>query len=110
MPVKLQSIQPRLGVLDTRRVQPPPKTADATYQGAKYRAWREAVIAKAGRRCEAVDDQGRRCTKAEPRNRMFADHKDEVRDGGDRFDPQNGQCLCGSHHTLKTAQARAARR
>jgi 5-methylcytosine-specific restriction enzyme A len=40
---------------------------------------------------------------------MFADHICEVADEGDRFDPANGQCLCGRHHALKTARARAAR-
>lgn len=108
--MKLQTLKPGLATFDARRVAPPPKTADATYTDARYAAWREAVIAKAGRRCEAVLPDGGRCPKAEPRNRMFADHVKEVRDGGDRFDPENGQCLCGSHHSLKTAQARAARR
>lgn len=109
MPVKLTSIRPRLSALDTRRVQPPPKTVAPIYQSAEFKAWRETVIANAGRRCEAVDD-GRRCTKAEPRHRMYADHVKEVRDGGALYDPANGQCLCGSHHSIKTAQARAARR
>ena len=40
---------------------------------------------------------------------MFADHITEIRDGGDPFDPANGQCLCGRCHTLKTNAARAAR-
>ena len=107
---KLQTLKPGVATLDARRVSLPPKTADAAYQGVAYREWREAVIARAGRRCEALDERGRRCAKAEPRHRMFADHIAEVRDGGARFDPKNGQCLCGSHHSAKTAQARAARR
>jgi len=92
-----------------RRVPTPPKTADALYHTPEYQLWREHVIARAGRRCEAIDD-GRRCSKAEPHNRMFADHKVEVKDGGLPFDVDNGQCLCGAHHTRKTARARAARR
>jgi nitrite reductase/ring-hydroxylating ferredoxin subunit len=40
---------------------------------------------------------------------MFADHIVEVKDGGAKFDLANGQCLCGSCHTRKTAAARAQR-
>ena len=37
---------------------------------------------------------------------MFADHIVERKDGGADLDPRNGQCLCGRHHTMKTAQTR----
>lgn len=40
---------------------------------------------------------------------MFADHIRELKDDGAPLDVANGQCLCGSHHTTKTNQARAAR-
>lgn len=40
---------------------------------------------------------------------MFADHVVEVKDGGAKLDPANGQCLCGSCHTRKTAAARKRR-
>lgn len=92
-----------------RRVPTLPKVADPIYHTPEYRIWREAVIAGADRRCQAVED-GRRCWRAEPRYRMFADHRIEVRDGGALHDVGNGQCLCGSHHTSKTAAARARRR
>lgn len=78
------------------------------YQTPAYRAWRERVIANAGRRCEWLDG-GVRCPKSEPRNRMFADHRIELKDGGAPFDPSNGQCFCGAHHTIKTNMARVAR-
>jgi 5-methylcytosine-specific restriction enzyme A len=52
---------------------------------------------------------GYRCTKAQPEHRMFADHVIELRDGGAQFDPANGQCLCGPHHLMKTAQTRRDR-
>lgn len=107
---KLQTLRPRLAALGGRSVAPPPKTVDPLYVSPEYRAWREAVIARAGRRCERLDERGRRCWKAEPRARMFADHVVEVKDGGARFDVANGMCLCGAHHSAKTALARAARR
>jgi hypothetical protein len=104
----LGRIGARLPTFDARLTLPP-KVAASIYRSPEYVRWREAVIARAGRRCEAVDN-GQRCRKAEPRSRMFADHKVELRDGGAPFDVDNGQCLCGAHHTAKTALAKASRR
>lgn len=81
---------------------------DRHYGTPEHRAWAAAVIARAGGRCEAITD-GVRCHKAQPKFRMFADHIKEIQDGGAKFDPANGRCLCGSHHTFKTAQERAKR-
>lgn len=90
--------------VDARSVKPPVKTAEPFYLTPRYRAWREAVVARAGRRCEH-----RGCRAAEPWDRMFADHVIEIRDGGAEYDLANGMCLCGRHHSLKTMQARARR-
>jgi hypothetical protein len=106
--MKLASLGSRLSTLDTRRVQPPPKTAAPLYSSVAYVEWREGVISRAGGRCEEIVN-GKRCWKAAPRNRMFADHRVEVKDGGALFDIANGQCLCGAHHSAKTARARADR-
>lgn len=93
-----------------RTVALEPKRADPFYLTPQYRAWREAVIDRAGRRCEHIDAAtGRRCDKAEPAHRLFADHIVEVRDDGARYDIRNGMCLCGHHHSLKTARARQHR-
>ena len=114
---KLRSLAPRLRSLDTRSVRPPPtpitpqqrfKKADPIYSSPEFRAWRAAVVSRAGGRCEAYD-HGHRCTKKQPQHRMFADHRDEISDGGAPFDIANGQCLCGPHHLMKTAQARRDR-
>lgn len=105
----MRKLGPLIGKrVDARAIKPPAKTADPLYSTPEYRAWREVVIARAGRRCEAVD-HGQRCSKGEPRHRMFADHVKEVRDGGAPFDPANGMCLCGSHHTKKTVSVRMER-
>lgn len=106
---RIRTLAPLVPRFDGLAVPIAPKQADPFYLSPEYRAWREAVIARAGRRCEARRD-GWRCTKAEPTHRMFADHIREVSDGGARYDPANGQCLCGSHHTAKTMAARARRR
>ncbi len=105
----LKTLRPSFRLFDARAVKPEPKAVDPFYLSPQYRAWREQVIAHAGGRCEATKPDGSRCAKAAPQHRMFADHITEVTDGGARFDPANGRCLCGSHHTLKTARARAAR-
>ena len=95
---------------DARAVKPPAKTADPLYRSKEHLEWRELVVARAGRRCQHRDTKtGQRCTKAEPEHRMFADHIIEVRDGGPPFEPANGQCLCGAHHTTKTIKARVER-
>lgn len=107
----MRNLGPLIGRrVDARAVQPEVKRADPFYLTPEYRKWREIVIARAGRRCEDIDVvSGRRCTKAEPRHRMFADHIVEVRDGGAPYDPANGKCLCGSHHTMKTVDERVKR-
>ena len=107
----MRKLGPSIRTFEHRRIKPEEKKADPFYLTPEYRAWREKVIGKAGRRCEAVD-HGNRCRKSEfnrPPDRMFADHIKEVRDGGAKYDPVNGQCLCGRHHTLKTVDARAKR-
>lgn len=104
----LKKLRPFIKTIDARAVKAERKWTDPFYLSPEYRAWREQVIARAGRRCQAIDG-GFRCRKAEPTHRMFADHIRERNDGGDPLDPRNGQCLCGSHHSMKTAKARADR-
>jgi 5-methylcytosine-specific restriction endonuclease McrA len=91
---------PMLACADRSAARVPPKVRDSFYITPEFKAWREIVIGRAGRRCE-------KCGRAE--RRMFADHIVEVKDGGAKLDPANGQCLCGSCHTLKTNQEKAKR-
>lgn len=105
---RLRTLRPRLKQLSTGLCKQQRKRADDRYLTPEHRTWREAVISRAGRRCEVIEN-GQRCQKTEPEHRMFADHIAELSDGGAQFDTTNGQCLCGRHHTLKTMQARAAR-
>ena len=93
---------PRITVLDTRVAKPSPKEVDPFYLSKDYRIWREAVIKRAGGRCQYPG-----CDRKEAR--MFADHIVERKDNGAELDPSNGQCLCGKHHTLKTSMTRAKR-
>lgn len=106
---RLHSLRPRLRTIDTRTAKPLPKKAASVYQTPEFKEWREQIVARAGRRCEAIDHHGMRCIRSEPYDRMFADHITELKDGGEPFDIGNGQCLCGSHHTAKTLAARARR-
>ena len=106
----MRKLNPLIGrQWDSRAIKPEAKTAEPFYLGKEYRAWREVVIRRAGRRCQAIGENGWRCSKAEPYHRMFADHVVEIRDGGAMYDPANGMALCGKHHTLKTMRVRAAR-
>lgn len=103
----MRTLASRLMPAELRRVKPPEKTADPHYFSPEHRAWREQVVARAGGRCEWRLEGALRCGRAE--RRMFADHIVELKDGGAPFDPANGQCLCGRHHSLKTARVRAER-
>jgi hypothetical protein len=105
----VRTLRPNIGrAFDPRCAKPPVHKADPELLTPEHRAWREEVLRRAGFRCEWIEE-GRRCEKAEPLHRMFADHIRERRDGGPRFDPANGMCLCGRHHTLKTHDERAKR-
>jgi hypothetical protein len=98
LPSRLSALPPRIAV--------PAKQADPIYSTPAYQAWRAKVIKRAGGRCQWQEADGP-CGRQEPR--MFADHVKELRDGGAPFDVENGQCLCGAHHSLKTAAERAKR-
>jgi 5-methylcytosine-specific restriction enzyme A len=105
---KLRTLGPRIRTINSGTVRLPPKQMDPVYNTPEYQAWRAVVVQRAGHRCEAVDN-GHRCSRARPDHRMYADHIIELRDGGALLDPSNGQCLCASHHELKTVFARARR-
>ncbi|WP_082701933.1 HNH endonuclease [Novosphingobium sp. FSW06-99] len=107
---KITTFKRGMATASGRSVALPPKTVAPVYQTREHRAWRDQVIARAGARCEFVDENGERCKKSAPYHRLFADHMVEIKDGGPLHDIANGQCLCGAHHAAKTARARAARR
>ena len=105
----MRTIAPLIGRRwDSRAIKPEARVTEPVYLTKEYRRWRAAVVARAGRQCQWLDG-GRRCRKAEPEHRMFADHVVELRDGGNPYDIANGMCLCGRHHTLKTMRVRAKR-
>jgi 5-methylcytosine-specific restriction enzyme A len=108
---RIATLAPSITIADIRTARPAPKRADPHYQDPKHIAWRATVIQLAGGRCEDIDERtGQRCEASEATgHRMFADHVHELRDGGAPFDPLNGMCRCGRHHTLKTNAERARR-
>src|SRR5215471_17159474 len=103
---KLRTLAPRLRQIDTSTTRLPPKQVNPIYNTAEFQAWRAQVIARSSGRCEAIDHHGHRCSRATPDYRMYADHITELADGGLPFDLANGQCLCRSHHELKTLRHR----
>lgn len=102
-----KQVGPQFRQVDLRIAMPAAKKADAELLTPEHRAWRDQVLQRAGHRCEAIDGS-RRCYVSAP-SRLFADHIVERKDGGAALDVANGQCLCGKHHTLKTAAARSER-
>jgi hypothetical protein len=120
MPRKLRDIAPLIRTIDTRTTPLPPRFdryADArkakiknpVYDTPQFRAWRTTVIQRAKGKCQAIDEYGNNCPKQQPQHRMYADHIVELKDGGSLLDINNGQCLCSSHHELKTIAARRRR-
>jgi hypothetical protein len=105
---KLKSLAPLVRSTNTATTPLPPKVKAAVYTTPSFRLWRNAVVRRAGARCEAVVD-GHRCSMAAPDHRVYADHVIEISDGGSVLDINNGQCLCASHHELKTVAARYRR-
>jgi 5-methylcytosine-specific restriction enzyme A len=105
---KVRRLAPLFRTVSTRTLAAPQKRKDAIYDTPAFRSWRAQVVARAGNRCEAIED-GERCRKAHPAHRMYADHVIELRDGGRPFDVWNGQCLCAVHHEKKTFKARQLR-
>ena len=106
---KLRSLPSLVRAVDTRTVRLPPKVKAEVYTTSQYRAWVIQVIARAGGRCEYRDHHGHRCSKEWPEHTVYADHVVELKDGGALLDINNGQCLCASHHTIKTMAARYRR-
>lgn len=107
--MKLRALEPLLRAFDTSTTKLPPKVKDDAYTTPEYRSWRTHVVARAGGRCEAIDHHGHRCSKASPQHRMYSDHIVELKDGGSLLDLSNGQCLCRSHHQIKTIEVRKKR-
>jgi len=73
---------------------------DSYYDSAEHRAWSREVLRRAAGMCASCGAQDRR---------LVADHRVEIRDGGSRADPGNGQALCSPCHGRKTAAERARR-
>lgn len=85
-------------------LEPSPKVADELYTSSEYRIWREEVMRRGGWRCCVSG-----CGRGRLDGRLYADHIVEVKDGGERFDPANGQVMCASCHVKKGAVERRKR-
>lgn len=106
---RLATLRPSVAITQLLTAPPAPKRADAQLLTPEHRRFRAIVLQRAGYRCEWIEN-GERCPKSEANgDRLFADHIKERADGGALYDPNNGRCLCGSHHTTKTALERARR-
>lgn len=106
--VRIATLKPAIGYIDTRVALAPPKRANPFYQTPEWLAARKEALKSAGHRCERVVD-GRRCGCRLPTSRLIVDHKVELQDGGAPFAQSNLETLCPKHHSEKTAAERAKR-
>ena len=89
----------RIPKLTGRSVPMPPKQRADYYSTPEHQVWAKQVKALAGYQCQKCGRSG---------VTMYADHIKEIKDGG-TWALSNGQCLCGSCHTIKTMIERAKR-
>src|SRR5690554_95167 len=108
--VRLRTIGQKLRPSSRFKIAPPPKRADSFYLSPEWRALVDGEMirrfgSKANARCEDAA-----CKSPHRRGiRLFGDHIHERKDGGAPLDPANVMFRCGSCHSRKTAEARAAR-
>lgn len=100
---RLTTIRPTIRTLDQRTAKEPVKVKAQFYDTPEYRAWRAAVIARAGGRCQDP------ACRAQVGGKLYADHIVELRDGGAPLDLANGMARCASCHGAKTLAERAKR-
>jgi hypothetical protein len=86
------------------KIAPAANRADPYYLTPEHRAWREAVIARAGGVCEWPG-----CGRREARIcwAITRSRSKTIPPRSSTFG--NGWCLCARHHSLKTARARSDR-
>lgn len=99
--MKLPTLGSKMPILPGYSAPLAPKVAEPLYRSPEFATWRRAVLQRAGGQCQHPGCGERR--------RLYADHIVEVKDGGARFDPANGQALCAAHHNRKTAIERTKR-
>lgn len=111
---RLTAIGSRIGVVDTRRITPPAKTADPFYLSPEWRGLCEEI--KRERWPILRELRGHCCEDPEckvqhtGRERIYFDHVLERRDRPDlALVKSNIMGRCGSSHTRKTVQVRAKR-
>lgn len=79
---------------------PAKRARDAKVYGPEYRKNRALALKRAGGKCEALLENGRRCGS---RDRVQVDHITPVTQGGTHH-LDNLRVLCSPHHMAKTAQ------
>ncbi|MFM8735387.1 MAG: HNH endonuclease [Pirellulales bacterium] len=101
MPARIPSYRPpRLRTAPRRDESSRPNAAARGYCSKAHRKWRQAVLTRDAFAC--VD-----CGRIDQAN--HADHVVPIAHGGARYDLANGQTLCHSCHSRKTARENAGR-
>lgn len=103
---KLGMLPARIGFVNSRRLKPAQKQRDPIYGTKEYQRWRARVINRAGNQCEDPKHD-----PSQPRTgiKLYADHIEELTDGGAPFEPGNGMARCATCHGIKTIEERKKR-
>jgi len=102
----MKYLQPRLRMVDTRRLSPPPRANADFYKSNDWRQFIGGLIYLRGRRCE---DPACKSPNHGAGGVIFGDHIKELNDGGAALDPANIMLRCGPCHNRKTAIERGRR-
>jgi 5-methylcytosine-specific restriction protein A len=103
----LRNLAPKVATLDTRSAKPAEHKANPFYLSKAWRDLVAAIILERGPYCE--DSRHDSARTRGPGIRLFGDHIAELKDGGAPLERSNVLLRCGSCHTRKTIEARAAR-
>jgi len=104
MPQRIPTHRPaRLRTGPRRDETTRPNAAARGYCDKAHKAWRLAVLTRDAWTCREC---GRVC--GGPKEAQ-ADHVTPISQGGERYDVQNGQCLCIACHARKTLRERGDR-
>ena len=104
--VSVRNIRPQIGKVTGFTSAAPitrdEKKSDPHYGQSAHIRWRDAVLARAGHKCEGLN-----CQRVGVR--LYADHIVERRDGGPDYLLENGMALCAVCHSTKTNAAKRKR-
>jgi 5-methylcytosine-specific restriction enzyme A len=108
LPMALKQVRNRLPAMKPR-LPPMKKRAMAFYTSAPWRELVARLLRERGPYCSICGVKRGQVRDGGQPVRIIADHRTEIKDGGDRLAPSNIDLMCQGCHNRKTADARARR-